>query len=187
VILRLFTAGAHGCMNYVCNRYLFMTLGQFATAVGAPPRWVLNSLTSLGVPRRYTDELARRLGLAREIHLATGMPLKRAFAVAPEALAVWPAKKRWVVADEGALVSVTVDVERYLSTYATRLSLARSFYAERQRGRPRKRKLRGIALAKWYGVDLSLLVESLKRTPEERLRVLDETVEALKSLKVVGT
>jgi len=172
-------------MNYVYKAYLFMTLGQFATAVGAPPRWVLNSLTSLGVPRRYTDELARRLGLAREIHLATGMPLKRAFAVAPEALAVWPSEKRWVVTDEGGLVSVTVDVERYLSTYATRLSLARSFYAERQRGRPRKRKRRGIALAKWYGVDLSLVRESLKRTPEERLQTLDEAVEFFKTVKVI--
>ena len=41
-------------------------------------------------------------------------------------------------------------------------------------------------MAKWYGVDVSLLVESLKRTPEERLRLLDEAVEAFKSMRIVG-
>jgi hypothetical protein len=124
------------------------------------------------------------LGLAREIHLATGMPLKRAFAVAPEALAVWPAQRRWVLESEAGIASVAVDVERYLSTWAVRLSLSRTFYGERRRGRPRKRTLRGIALAEWYGVDLSLVRESLKRTPEERLRTLDEAVEFFKSVKV---
>jgi len=163
-----------------------MTLGQFSTAVGASRRWVLNAFATLRLPRRYTEELARRLGLAREVHVATGMPLKRAFTLAPEVLAAWPAQRQWVLEGEGGMVSVAVDVERYLSAYAARLSLARSFYAERQRGRPRKRELSGIALAKWYGVDLGLVRESLKRTPGERLRVLDETVEALKSLKVVG-
>lgn len=147
---------------------------------------MLNAFATLRLPRRYTEELARRLGLAREVHVATGMPLKRAFTLAPEVLAAWPAQRQWVLEGEGGMVSVAVDVERYLSAYAARLSLARSFYAERQRGRPRKRELSGIALAKWYGVDLGLVRESLKRTPGERLRVLDETVEALKSLKVVG-
>ena len=162
----------------------FMTLGQFSTAVGAPRRWVLNAFATLRLPRRYTEELARRLGLAREVHVATGMPLKRAFTLAPEVLAAWPAQKRWVLDGDGGLVSVTVDLERYLSTYATRLSLARSFYVERQRGRPRKRKLSGIALAKWYGVDLSLVRESLERTPGERLALLEQAAAFFKSAKV---
>ena len=67
-----------------------------------------------------------------------------------------------------------------------RLSLARSWYAERRRGRPPKRPRGGVAWAKWYGVDVTLLVESLKRTPAERLRALDANLEFLKSVRLTG-
>jgi hypothetical protein len=163
-----------------------MTLGQFATAVGAPKRWVQNAFQALGLPAVYTEPLARRLAFARTVKEACGMPLRRAFPLAEEALARWPAHRTWEHRDPDGAVRVVIDLERFLSDYAVRLSLSRTYYAEKRRGRPRKRKLRGIALAKWYGVDVSLLVESLKRTPEERLRLLDEAVEAFKSMRIVG-
>jgi hypothetical protein len=163
-----------------------MTLGQFATAVGAPKRWVQNAFQALGLPAVYTEPLARRLAFARTVKEACGMPLRRAFPLAEEALARWPEHKTWELRDPDGAVRVVIDLERFLSDYAVRLSLSRTYYAEKRRGRPRKRKLRGIALAKWYGVDVSLLVESLKRTPEERLRLLDEAVEAFKSMRIVG-
>jgi hypothetical protein len=43
-----------------------------------------------------------------------------------------------------------------------------------------------VAWAKWYGVDVTLLRESLKRTPAERLRALDANLEFLKSLRLTG-
>ena len=162
-----------------------MKLGEFATAVGAPRRWVQNAFQALGLPARYSEPLARRLAFARAVKEACGMPLRRAFPLAEGALARWPAHKDWELREADGAVRVAIDLERFLSDYAVRLSLSRTFYAEKRRGRPRKRKLRGLALAKWYGVDVSLLVESLKRTPEERLRLLDEAVEAFKAMRVV--
>jgi hypothetical protein len=162
-----------------------MTLGQFATAVGAPKRWVQNAFQALALPPRYTEPLARRLAFARAVKDACGMPLRRAFPLAADALARWPAHRTWERREPDGAVRVVIDLERFLSDYAVRLSLSRTFYAEKRRGRPRKRSLRGVALAKWYGVDVSLLVESLKRTPEERLRTLDQAVEELRTMRVV--
>ena len=162
-----------------------MTLGQFATAVGAPKRWVQNAFQALGLPAVYTEPLARRLAFAKAVKEACGMPLRRVFPLAEEALACWPADRTWELREPDGAVRVVIDLERFLSSYAVRLSLSRTFYAERRRGRPRKRRLRGLALAKWYGVDVSLLVESLKRTPEERLRLLDEAREFFTMARVV--
>jgi transcriptional regulator with XRE-family HTH domain len=161
------------------------TLGQFATAVGAPKRWVQNAFQALGLPAVYTEPLARRLAFAKAVKEACGMPLRRAFPLAGEALARWPAQNTWELREPDGAVRVVIDLERFLSDYAVRLSLSRTYYAEKRRGRPRKRKRRGIALAKWYGVDLSLLVESLKRTPEERLRQLDEAREFFATARIV--
>lgn len=163
-----------------------MTLGQFATAVGAPRRWVQNAFQALGLAAEYTEPLARRLAFARAVKQACGMPLRHAFPLAEEALARWPAYKTWELVDPDGSARVVLDLERLLSNYAVRLSLSRTFYAEKRRGRPRKRKLRGIALAEWYGEDISLIVESLKRTPEQRLQLLDQVIEELKSMKVAG-
>ncbi|HET7038472.1 MAG TPA: hypothetical protein VFH97_01210 [Gemmatimonadales bacterium] len=161
-----------------------MTLGQFATAVGASRRWVQNAFQALALPPRYTEDLARRLAFARTVKQACGMPLRRAFPLAAEALARWPAEKRWELRDPDGAVRVAVELERFLSSYAVRLSLSRTWYAQKRRGRPWKR--RGLALARWYGVDLTLLDEQLKRTPAERLKRLDENVEFLRAMRIVG-
>ena len=161
-----------------------MTLGQFAVIVGASRRWVQNSRAVLRLRGRYTEEGAKRLGLAREVRDATGMPLRRAWRLAEQALAAWPKQREWVQEGREASVRVVVDLERYLSNYAVRLSLSRTRYAERRRGRARRRPRDPIAAAREYGVDISLLEENLKRSPEERLRRLDEEAEALRNLRV---
>lgn len=163
-----------------------MTLGQFAVVVGAPARWVQNAFQALGLPPVYTEELARRLSFAKAVKDACGMPLRRAFPMAADALARWPAEHTWELRGPAGAVVVSLDLERFLSSFYTRLSLARCRYAEKRRGRPRKRTLRGIGLAKWYGVDLTLLEASLQLTPEERLRRLDANVEFLRSVEVLG-
>jgi hypothetical protein len=88
------------------------------------------------------------------------------------------------VREPDGAVRVVLDLERFLSDYAVRLSLSRTCYEEKRRGRPRKRKRRGLALAKWWGVDISLLQESLKRTPEERLRTLEAAAEFFRLARV---
>ncbi|HEX9580652.1 MAG TPA: hypothetical protein VF970_06050 [Gemmatimonadales bacterium] len=161
-----------------------MTLGQFATAVGAPPRWVQNAFQALGLPARYNQELARRLAFARAVKEACGMPLRQAFPLAEKALAGWPKQRVWRLDGPDGAVKVEIDLARFLSTCTVRLSLARCWYAERRRGRPPKRRRRGIAWAKWYGVDVSLLEASLKLTPEERLRRLDEALEFFRRVRI---
>jgi hypothetical protein len=163
-----------------------MTLGQFAVIVGAAPRWVQNARAVLALRGPYTEEGGRRLGLARDIREATAMPLRRAWRLAQEALAAWPDRRDWIHEGREGSVRIVVDLARYLSHYAVRLSLARTRYAERRRGRVRQAPRDPIAAAREYGVDISLLVENLNRSPEERLRTLDEAYEFLRSVRVVG-
>ncbi len=162
-----------------------MTLGQFAVAVGAPKRWVQNAFQALGLPPRYTAELARRLSFARTVKAASKMSLRRAFPLAEEALAQWPQHRTWEFAGPDGVVRLTLDLERFLSDCAVRLSLARCRYAEKRRGRPPKKRRRGIAWARWYGVDISLLEASLRLTPEQRLKRLDEAVEFFREARIV--
>lgn len=163
-----------------------MTLGQFAVAVGAPTRWIQNALQALGLPPVYSEDLARRLSFAKAVKEACGMPLRRAFPLAEGALARWPAERTWELTGPAGAIVVSLDLERFLSAFYSRLSVARCRYAEKRRGRPRGRKLRGVALAKWYGVDLTLLEASLKLTPQERLRRLEEAAAFFRSAKVIG-
>lgn len=158
-----------------------MKLGEYAVAVGAPKRWVQNARAALRERGPYTETSARRLAFAKAVKEACGMPLRAAYPLAAEALAAWPQQRSWSYQPGGGTMSLTVDLERFWSEHAARLSLSRSFYAEKRRGRPRKR--RGVALAKWYGVDVSLLEESLKRTPAERLEHLSANAEFVQALR----
>ena len=151
-----------------------MKLGEYAVAVGASKRWVQNARAALRERGPYTEAGARRLAFAKAVKEACGMPLRAAYPLATDALARWPAERTWSYRRPDAAASVSVDLERFLSEYAARLSLSRSFYAEKRRGRPRKRH--GVALAKWYGADVTLLETSLKLTPAQRLQRLEEAV-----------
>jgi hypothetical protein len=162
-----------------------MTLGEFACVVGAPVRWVQNARAVIGARSRYGEDEARRLGMARVIAEVTGMTLRAAYTAAAEALSVWPLEREWSRRNADGSVRIVVDVERYLSGFAARLALSRNYYAERRRGRPRKRVTEPIAAARKYGVDTSLIEASLSRTPEERLRRMDEDVRFLTGLRAV--
>jgi hypothetical protein len=82
------------------------------------------------------------------------------------------------------VVQVELDLLRFLSDYAVRLSLSRTWYAERRRGRPPQQRLKGVALAKWYGEDISLLESSLRLTPTERLRRMEDALEFFRAAPV---
>ncbi len=159
-----------------------MTLGRFATAVGATPRWVLNALTRLGVPRRYDEPLARRLALARFVAETAGTPLSEAFTLARRALAEADPRGSWRLEGPGG-VALTVDMPRFFTTYGARLALAVNAYGERVRGRRAGRRGSAIERAKAYGVDVTLLDSALGRSPEERVRRAAEDMAFLSDVR----
>lgn len=163
-----------------------LTLGQYAMAVGAPTRWVQNAHAVLELGPNYTPEGARRLAFARLLKEGAGMPLVDGHPLAAPALAQWPRERTWTLAGPDGAAVVTVDLERFLSDCNVRLSLARSWYAERRRGRPPTRRRRGVEWAKWYGEDVTLFESTLRRTPAERLRVLEDNLAFIKSIRFTG-
>lgn len=161
-----------------------MTLGQFSILVGAPKRWVQNAFQALGLAPVYTESTARRLAFARVLKEALGMPLRRAYPLGQEAPTEPPGTRSWQVQESDGTVRMTVDLDRFEREFAVRRSLARCWYAERRRGRPVKERRRGLGLAEWYGVDISLLKASLALTPAQRLRRLEEAAAFVREARV---
>jgi hypothetical protein len=155
-----------------------MTLGQFATAVGASRRWVLNALTRLSVPRAYDEPLARRLTLARLLAEGLGVALPKAYVLAGRALAEGDPHGEWRLEPPGG-VALVVDMPRFFTGYGARLALARTHYGERVRGRRAKRRGTAVERAMEYGIDVTLLDSALRRTPEQRLRNVAEDMRFL--------
>jgi hypothetical protein len=162
-----------------------MTLGQFATAVGAPPRWVQNARAVLRLRGRYDDDGAKRLGLARTLADATGLPLVRAYALARAALAAPTAGREWTHGNADGSVRIVVDLQRYLAAFSVRLSLARASYTERTPGRRSPRPRDPMHAARRRGVDVTLFDETLKLTPAARLRRMDQMSEFFRAARVV--
>ncbi len=160
-----------------------MTLGQVALAVGATPRWVLNALTRLKVPRRYGEPLARRLALARVLHQSLELELPRAWRRAGRILAEADLHQPWTEPSGDGLVTVTVDLPRVMTMYAVRLALARSTYGERRRGRRDRRRRSAIQRAADWGMDTTLVTASLAESPAARVRELDLNREAFERMR----
>jgi hypothetical protein len=160
-----------------------MTLAQFAIATQADPKWVQNAVATLGLYLNYSEEQARRLGLARVLNSTLGMPLRQAWDVAEDVLR-HPNAREWTAteAPDGS-VRAMVDVYRYLSSFTVALSVARC-YAPKARGRPMAvRERNAVEGAREYGIDISLIRSSLARTVEERLRAADENAEFVRALR----
>lgn len=154
-----------------------MTLGEFAQLLDVEPKWVLNTMTALRRPRRYTAELAMRLAITLAIHEATGVPLVRAFALAEKALRGYQGGAAPVVTPTiHSDVGLVIDIRRVLSSFNARLSVLRTTFAPRQRGRPSARRRKPLATASDWGIDLTLVADNLRKTPEQRLRQLDSMV-----------
>jgi len=160
-----------------------VTLGRFATAVGASPRWVLNALARLGLPRRgYDEALARRLALCRFISESAQTPLPGALRLADRTLHEADPGSTWRLEGPGG-VSLVVDLPRFFTTYGANLALALNSYGEKPRGRRPSRRGSAIERAKAYGVDVTLLDSALRRTPAERLQLLDENMQVMRRLR----
>ena len=161
-----------------------MTLGQFATAVGAPPRWVLNALTRLKVARRYAEPLARRLALAKMLADAAGTALPDAWAFAGRALAETDPFDTWRHESPSGAIALVVEMPRFFTSYGARLALARNQYGEKPRGRGATRRGTAIERAQAYGVDTTLLGAQLTRTPAQRVSELDQNLEFLRKVRL---
>ena len=161
-----------------------MTLQQFATAVGADPKWVLNTTRLLGRRLRRTAPEARWLRLVRLLHQDVGISLAAASRMASRALATsGPSAIAAVSADESA--TVMVDRARFESSFVAALGAALSVAGPRRRGRWRQPGRDALAAARDYGVDLGLLRASLALSPAERLERLDENVTFLGAVRPV--
>lgn len=163
-----------------------MTLGGFAVAVGAPRKWVQNTHAILGFLPDYTPDRARLLALVRALETGFEIPLRWAHTLAARTLERPDDPEAWRHVSPDGMATLVIDRNRFLTTFAANLSRARELYVERRRGRPRSRGPRGVEAAVEHGVDLTLLEDSLRRTPAERLRRLDEDVAFLTSMEVSG-
>jgi hypothetical protein len=161
------------------------SLGQFSHLVGAPPRWVQNAMAVLKLAAVYDEPTAARLALALTLTRSWDIPLNTAYPLARRALHAWPASTTWEQTGSDGCAVLTIDLERFLSDHAVRLSFARLQYAPRARGRPRKHPLRGLSAARAWGVDLSLLRSAGRQTPGDRVRSLDRDIDFLRSVRVV--
>ena len=161
-----------------------MTRAQFAMAIRADEKWVDNSARILGRRLRYTAAEARWLGLVRLLNHGFGIDLRRASALATEALAGDVMTRSILVGEAGESAGICVDLARYHSSYAASLSAALELGGERRRGRKVKSQKGGagaVARAEAYGVDIGLVREGLRLSPRQRLETADENAEFVKS------
>ncbi len=162
-----------------------MTLGSFAIAVNAPPKWVQNAHAVLGIAPAYTPERARLFALTRVLERGFDIPLKRAYRMAAETLQAPDRPERWCHLAADGITQIAIDRDRFFTVFLANLSRAREGYAERRRGRPRVlRRAKGVAAAVERGMDVTLIRDSLRRTPAERLRRLDDDLAFVSSLTV---
>lgn len=165
-----------------------MTRAQLAYAAGADEKWVENTARLLCHRLAFTPDEARWLGLVRLLRRELGIPVSRSATLAREALRHPPSSRAVVLAatSDGS-ASVVVDLARYYSSFAVRLSTALINGSPSRRGRPAARRRSGprgaLAAAAEYGVDLSLLREGLRLTPAERLERLDADAAFLAAIR----
>lgn len=162
-----------------------MTLAQFAIAVNADPKWVQNAAASFGRYLQYTEEEARRVGLARLIHVTVGTPLRAAYEMAEHALVSEPPADTIVAESPDGSVRLTVDVHRFLVTSTVWLSHA-YHHEPRARGRPAVRERSAEWAARARGLDVSLIDSNLRRPLAERIREADENAELMNRIRGSG-
>lgn len=160
-----------------------MTPSQFSLACGVDPRWVRNAARILGWSLRHTVEEARHVGLVRRLQEDLRVPLETADRLASEALS--SDGPEHAVVEAGEIARVVVDVRRYLSDFSVRLARAMA-HDEPCRRRFRVGQPGAVERARRHGLDVGLLRSSLKLTPAERIRRLDENMEFVRALRASG-
>lgn len=165
-----------------------MTGHQLAVATGGDVKWILNSAALLRRPIRHTRADARWWGLLRVLTEGLGLPLQAAAQATTSSLRdgllggeITP------LTDSSGSASLRVDLSRYQSIFLANLSRALVRETPKQRGRPLRGTARGaIASAVRYGVDLGLVQAALRRTPAQRLEMLDANARLLQAMRNRG-
>lgn len=155
-----------------------MTLGYACKVTGAPAKRIQNAFHLLRVGFEYRLEDVRRLGLAIWLMDSFVMELNWAWEFAGEALKSTQDVIRF--GHPGGPV-LEIDVGRYLSTFALRCAAALK-NPPRTAGRPARAKRVKMSAAK-FGIDLDALRDNAARTPEERLKSLDENWKFVQALR----
>ena len=171
-------------IRLVTRHILYMTPAQFAVAAGANSKWLINSRALLGRRARYTAAEAFWWGLVRILNQAFEVPLHPAATAATRALAhgkdaTWVNVQR----DVSASASIIVNLARYRAVFLANLSRALLMETPKRRGRPRPRSLNPIRDAAEYGLDIGLIRSAMRKTPAERLELLEANLAFLKSIK----
>jgi hypothetical protein len=163
-----------------------MTAHQFAITARADAKWILNSSALLGRRVRHTPADSRWWGLVRLLTESLGLPLQAAAEAATRSLG---AKKDavgiTVTADPSQSASLVIDLARYESVFLASLSRALVLETPRRKGRPAhvRRGASAIDAARRYGVDLGLVNAALKRTPAERLEMLEANAGFIRGMR----
>ena len=163
-----------------------MTARQTAVAAGADLKWMVNSAALLGRRVRYDRQQAKWWGLVWLLTEQLGLSLRAAAAVATVALRGGSSSTQVIAgADPSGSASLIVDLARSESIFLATLSRALVHETPRRRGRPPRRGLKGDALttARHYGVDLDLIRSAIRRTPGERLALLEENAEFVRNMR----
>jgi hypothetical protein len=129
------------------------------------------------------------MGVIRLLARDFGIPVAHAAELADQVLRHTPETRALplAVSNDGA-ATLVIDLARYHSTFVAALSAAVIHGGARQRGRPlskRSRRRDPLAVARHHGVDVSLLRESIDRSPAERLARLDANASFLNALRPV--
>jgi hypothetical protein len=159
-----------------------MTLSQFAAAVNADPKWVLNATRLLRRPLRRTAADAHWLRLVRLLHHDVGLSLARASRAATRAFRATGPSAIAAESPDGS-AAVLVDRARFESSFVAALGTALTVAGPRRRGRSRKPRRDALAAARAYAVDLGLLRASLALSPADRLQRLEENATFLGAVR----
>ena len=163
-----------------------MTLGYASTILRAPPKRIQNALGLLKHTLEYPIEDVRRLGLAFWLVDSFVMELAWAWEFAGQAL---KSKTEVVRFGHPGGPVLEIDVGRYLSNFALACASALKDPPRTVGRRAHERVHRArnaIKAARDFGVDVDALEAGLARTPEERLKSLDENWRFLRDVRVSG-
>jgi hypothetical protein len=163
-----------------------MTARQTAIAAGADLKWIVNSAALLGRRVRYDRQQAKWWGLVWLLTGRLGLSLKAAAALSTVALRGGSSSTQVTAgADPSGSASLIVDLARYESIFLGNLSRALVHEIPRRRGRPPRQGIKGAALAtaRHYGVDLDLIRSAIRRTPAERLELLETNAAFVRAMR----
>ena len=163
-----------------------MTARQTAIAAGADLKWIVNSAALLGRRIRYDRQQAKWWGLVWLLTEQLGLSLRAAAAVSTVALRGGTSSTQVSAgADPSGSASLIVNLARYDSIFLANLSRALVHETPRRRGRPPRPGLKSDALttARQYGVDLDLIRSAIRRTPAERLALLETNAAFVRDMR----